>query len=577
MAISNAELFDPDFYYRWIDAQVIEKASWKDICSQINHLKSAIAYVRSAMVALHFDAIDESSQFLLNARISSESEEIRLAIIILECFRELKTSRLEEKVSSVDGQSNVLAILKECKSKLVRLKNRTMFGLEQEYLCLRYIANCYHKQRDEDQALTYAQEALLLSKTMRNTYLTRGIRAIIVNLLINAGRLAEANRENQIMLNDKNNKSLQKNIQFDAEIKFSFGYFDEAFEILENSEIPHAYKAQATDFYSLLIGRFNPSMVVEELGKYNQIAEGLKILAQIHEIYPSASNQNEVDVLCSKLLTRVNHNVEFPSSSEKSLNIFLKSKARVLQREYGSAELAISGYRSENVEHDIFDALISAMKLEISLSPTDLQYLSVEKSLSEVLTVLRAFRGYSFASMHGLSNFLNFWTPTASAFLSLDEFGNEFFPLGNEAILRTQSGLAFVHGVQIPNALAIERALVNLGITLRLHGIESPNLNANQRAQRDQLRVLRGNTHVWRAVISASLIVLGFLKLHCETGDFRYYAKAKSVFEQYGIFPEINSNYAISLRKSIHESFERFFLNKLTFTGLMDEVVKIRM
>jgi len=263
-ALTHAQLVDPGAFHDWVSKLSVSAENISDLCDQVARDHSAEASLRCAFLAIQVDRWDLVNRYLLDARLNNGPDDVQVAITVLESRRELALSRIEDRVSSVDGPANVIGALLEARKRFQLFPKRRLFTLEQEFFCLLAIANVHHKRREWDASLAILSEALGLAKTLAVPPLVAQAHGMIVNSLTHAGRFSEASEENErILAAGADQRLLSSNFQSNSEIRFRFGAFDEAMQILQSIDMPADAKRNAFDFFDLFRGRFDPSRTPE--------------------------------------------------------------------------------------------------------------------------------------------------------------------------------------------------------------------------------------------------------------------------------------------------------------------------
>jgi tetratricopeptide (TPR) repeat protein len=575
--LTDSELVDPQVYNLWAARINASSVSIDDICLLLGSSRLSEAALRCAMLSMEALRWDLVNSYLREARLRSGIKDVRIAISVYEGLRELDLSRLEGRVNSLDGPATVIKVFEDALQRFEDLPVRRPFTLEQEFHALLGIANVHHKRRSWDEALTYASKAVGLAKTLEVPQLVTKARAVIVNLLTNAGRFMEAQAENlRILAEHPPESAPYRNLTLDAELKFRFGFFNEALEVAQSTQIPLEDRLRITDFYALLLGRFDPGKTPTVRNKFVPLLGGVRELVALNGAVPNSANEVAVVRNAAAIMRSLPTLSEFPSSAEKALDTLVRVKAKLITGEYSLAAAICARYKDETREKDILVALGMALKVEVCLHIHADRHVSFAESVHHLRDVVDAFEKYSFASGAGLARFLMYWTPITAAFLTVIPEAPPHFAEARHSILRTQKGNAFVYNTQIPNVVAIEQVLLGFGLNLRLHAIDTPNLNERQKSQRDRLLIQNGEAPYWRPVISMGLVAYGLMRLALETGEVRYQMLARALYEQYGLFPKTSAQFATSLQEAIRAAYQRLFDGMTTLDGFVDEVSRLR-
>ncbi len=575
---NHSQLIDPQAFHAWLTDQKPSSETVDFVCDLIAHDSSGEASLRCAMLALDYQRWDLANEYLRQARKKGGHEDVGIAANVYECRRELRLARLEDRVSSTDGPANTIGALQEARKRFEQMSNKRDFTLEQEFFCLLAISNVHHKRCEWDKALAVISEALGLAKTLEVPQLISRARSLIVNYLSHSGQIAAAEKANQEVLREsEHNDFLGRHQHIAASIRFLFGSFSEALQIIETAEISNEDKKNLDDFFQLLLGRLHPAYSPHIQQKYEWLGQGFQKLAAIKEMAPITSNEANI-VRCANAITQLfQREIEFPGALERCFHTFLKASARLILREYTLAGFILSQYEVPEGEPDISVALVAALRLELCLQIHSLDYFSMQQSLRDLQLIVKSFDRYSFSSSAGLAQFLGYWTPLATAFLSVLPNANPHFVFASKAILKIESSGAFAHAIQIPNKYASEQVLMAHGISLRRNSITVPNLNAREQAQRDALRVMNGEAPYWRPVLSVGPIAYGLMRLARETGNDEYARHACALFQQFELFPKSKTDFAEHLQVAVLDAYNRLFNGFTTLEGFVDEIVRLRL
>jgi hypothetical protein len=570
--ITHDELVSPKAFHDWASHMPPTPEGLQAACRAIAQHASPEASLRCAHLALKLMAWSEVNAYLLEARLRANGghEDLPSAIRVLESLRELSRSRAENRVTSSDGPANVLALLERVRSDLGSIRETRPFSLEHEYRALLGIANVYHKRGEATEALLYAEEALGLANTLEVPFLISNARAIIVSLLVNAGRFTEAHAEN-VRLQDQRDEQIpmERDLLADAELKFRFGFFEEALQIVQAQEIAPNQREQTRDFYRVMLGTFDPRQTPVARPKFAGFLLGLRELIALNGTVITSASEQHVTRVATAIMQALPREDEFPSGGQRALRAFLTAKARLLRRDYTLVASSLEHQVQSTDEPDVFIALVAAVKLESSMHPQLNPYISLSQRLESLRRIIDRFERYSFASKAGLARLLTYWTPLAAAFLALLPEPPGCFLAAQTLVLRTQQGMSFVHDVQIPNVVAIEQVLLGMGLNLRLLAVDTPNLNERQKTQRDTLFATNGEALYFRPVVSVGLIVYALVRLAHEKCDPQYREWAITLYRQFGLFPNSNANYANHLQATVAEAFNEL----LSTTGSLEKFV----
>jgi hypothetical protein len=573
--LNTSQLLDPRIYYPWLYLQVKDDAL--RLCSQINKLGTAIASLRCAMIMAHFGFYDEISDYLLEARLKSNEEDIRLSIIIVECLRELLLARRENRVKHNDGQENVIHLLHDVKKRLENIKNRRIFTIEQEFLVVRYMSNYHHKRRERQDALTLANEALGIAKTMQINELIDAMNSTNVNLLIHSEQFIRAFKENQQIINSSTKtKSISAHLKFDAELRFTFGFFNDALKLLEQPEIPSDYRNMATAFYQLLRW-IDVGFELEEFDpKESPLVYGMRGLFEIYKIYPNISGSKERFTIANLVLSKLEPNSDYLNISEEIILLSIQTKAKIIVGDYNGAEFFLLKLKFKGEEFDIFHILKKSLELEVALYIFDSQYLKIKNILADIRNMFDYFEHSKIASISGICEFIAQWSPRAAVFLSfLPDFPTALSDY-RKSIFQFKDNSSYVFGQQIPNSIALDLILENFGIITRLHGLKTAATKGEDLKKREILKEKMGQNSIYKQTVSVGNVIFGLLRLYEETKDGSLVSQAKTLYVQYGLFPTSKSDHADHLKSEIVLKYERFLSGFLTLNGFIQDMIRLR-
>lgn len=576
--LTHAQVIDPSAFHAWWTTAEVTTGNVESVCRDIDGLQTAEAALRCSMLARDCARWDLVDHYLLQADLRPGPEDVRIGVLIQGCFRELALSRVEGRVSSLDGPANVLGALLSARERLDGLTSRRLFTLEQQYHCSIALSNVFHKRREWDEAAKFVSQAIIVAKNLNVPRLISYGRTLIIIYLTHEGKIEEAEQRNQELLkSDSGSVQLDYNESVSAEIRFRFGCFAEARTIIESSRLESASKQNVFDFFDLMLGRLDPDRSPSGQAKFAAIRQGVRELISINGICPISSNDTHISRLAGDIFELFPKDEEFPGSVERAVSVFLKAKSRLLLRQYALAAVIAETFKSMDANPDVFAALVAALKIEICLHVHDIQNVSIGHCLHDFRLIAESFDRYSFSSSVGLAQFIRYWTPLTAAFLAVLPDANTHFGAASQAILKIESAGAFAHTLQIPNKYASEQVFASHGISLRRNSITVPNLNAREQSQRDALKVMNGAAPHWRPVLSIGPITYGLMRLARETGNDEYARHARALFQQFGLFPKSKTDFAEHLQNAVVDAYNRLFNRFTTVEGFVDEIVRLRL
>jgi tetratricopeptide (TPR) repeat protein len=425
---------------------------------------------------------------------------------------------------------------------LRQLSIKTPFSVEAEVSLLTTLADIYVEHRSYQQSSELASEAVLLSKWLQVSALTRNARLIYALSSLRLENLDAALTQYEIIVQADDASPMHKMIaQVNRALIWLRNGDDElACNLLEELliENPNRLVVTSTLQYARAVGGFviNEEVLPCPSGNYDVQVQAFKLLCA-NEYRPTESELRKILDLFREWR---------PNSTTLTPAIEWFQSIALLR--LGQPLLAAQRVRFSTSKMPDLAVLLLGLKLEIALHIDGEDIEPIPRLCEEIKNIFD--NTHTLRQRTGLARRLALWHPTAAAFLAFSPYSiAELVDVSSQSVLKDARPIS-VYGQGIPSRIPFVQ------MSLEAFGINSK-VQRDQHVEKDRLSsvllIKHGTQLRWLPVVSPALLVYNLIRVS-ENSGHAWYRAALELSRTNGLVPRTHGGY---LRP------EREFLQKL--------------